>query len=592
MAEVGRVAVGDPCALLPGGFWAAMAVWLERPQVANKRLCGARLDARRSAALPRARQNAGSEPEEREPGPDPRAPEGSPSPRPRARAEEGTAGRVPGDPGRPSRAGGGGHGFPAADLDSLWGDFSRSLASDSGEMLAFLAGSEAGSQEDAPRELDVLLRTIIPKTKPRCPLTAPRTEMVVQDPIRGAVTFFPLEEDADGNLRIQMSNVYQIRLCHGPQEWFLSVLIFCPERWHCDGVVYPRSSWLGQELLARLARWSVENRKTDFKSTLSLVSVEKYGRLYQELKARYKELVKVWPEVTDPEKFVYEDVAIATYLLVLWEEERAARGQSQRQSFVDLGCGNGLLTHILSSAGVCLVGMSRTYPPAREASVDEHRTQYIHSQRSPGGRPPRAQDQAGPQDAGAAAEPVPTEVPAEGLWLPGFQPRAKVERVRNATSLPRDVTDQAVLQVARLLLGGKQLRSGGSTQDAAGKAWDRGGSLSLSEVASKLDPETLQRLKQESGGLQTLLRNHHQVFAVQNGRIRFRDWREEQPQRATRPGRRRGRGVETFKTRPCWFFTYHPDGCALPAASCLFAHGPEELRAAPRARRPAPPPEA
>lgn len=26
--------------------------------------------------------------------------------------------------------------------------------------------------------------------------------------------------------------------------------------------------------------------------------------------------LKVWPEVTDPEKFVYEDVAIATYLLV------------------------------------------------------------------------------------------------------------------------------------------------------------------------------------------------------------------------------------------------------------------------------------
>lgn len=25
---------------------------------------------------------------------------------------------------------------------------------------------------------------------------------------------------------------------------------------------------------------------------------------------------QVWPEVTDPEKFVFEDVAIATYLLV------------------------------------------------------------------------------------------------------------------------------------------------------------------------------------------------------------------------------------------------------------------------------------
>lgn len=27
-------------------------------------------------------------------------------------------------------------------------------------------------------------------------------------------------------------------------------------------------------------------------------------------------VLQVWPEVTDPEKFVFEDVAIATYLLV------------------------------------------------------------------------------------------------------------------------------------------------------------------------------------------------------------------------------------------------------------------------------------
>lgn len=27
-------------------------------------------------------------------------------------------------------------------------------------------------------------------------------------------------------------------------------------------------------------------------------------------------IFQVWPEVTDPEKFVYEDVAIASYLLV------------------------------------------------------------------------------------------------------------------------------------------------------------------------------------------------------------------------------------------------------------------------------------
>lgn len=37
-------------------------------------------------------------------------------------------------------------------------------------------------------------------------------------------------------------------------------------------------------------------------------------------------------------------------------------------------------------------------------------------------------------------------------------------------------------------------------------------SLSLTEVARELDRETLQRLKRECGGLQTLLRNSHQVF--------------------------------------------------------------------------------
>lgn len=60
----------------------------------------------------------------------------------------------------------------------------------------------------------------------------------------------------------------------------------------------------------------MENRKSEFKSTLSLVSILRYSKMYQELKEKYRDMVKVWPEVTDPEKFVYEDVAIAAYLLV------------------------------------------------------------------------------------------------------------------------------------------------------------------------------------------------------------------------------------------------------------------------------------
>ncbi|XP_049742621.1 probable tRNA (uracil-O(2)-)-methyltransferase [Elephas maximus indicus] len=742
MAEVGRVAVRDPGALLPGGFWAAVAVWLERPQVANKRLYGARLEARRSAALPRSEArgrwpSAVPGPEERGAGPGPsQGPhEGSPSPGPRAVPAQGMAGRGPGeaegrrqqgeeprDPGQPSRAGVGEAGFPASELDSLWGDFSRSLVTSNGEMLAFLARSESAPQEDAPRDLDVVLRTIIPKTTPQGQLTAPRREMVVRDVLGGTLTFLPLEEDAEGNLKVKISNVYQIQLSRGRHEWFISVLIFCPERWHSDGIVYPKPIWLGKELLARLAKWSVENKKSEFTSTLSLVSVVKYSKLYQELKEKYKEMVKVWPEVTDPEKFVYEDVAIATYLLILWEEERAEWGVTKKQSFVDLGCGNGLLVHILRRAGhpgrgidvrrrriwamfgpetqleegavtpedkslfpdvdwlignhsdeltpwipviaarssyhcrffvlpccffdfvgkyprrqsqktqyreyldfikevgltcgfhveedclripstkrVCLVGMSRTYPPDAEISLDEKRTRYIHSRRRPGGPlpkepshpPPKGQDWTGPRHGPRAQEAGPEPGPAargagaqaEGLWLSGFQPRETVERVRNCSALPRDFIDRVVLQVARLLLGRKQPSTGGDSQDTSVKPWNPGGSLSLAEVASEMDKETLQRLKRECGGLQTLLRNRHQVFSVLNGRVCLRDWREEQLQRKTRPELRRGPGTEAFKTRPCWFFMHHPDGCALPAASCPFAHGPGELQPAQSTRR-------
>lgn len=42
------------------------------------------------------------------------------------------------------------------------------------------------------------------------------------------------------------------------------------------------------------------------------------------------------------------------------------------------------------------------------------------------------------------------------------------------------------------------------------------------------------------------------------------------------------------KTRLCWFFLHHPDGCVLPAPRCPFAHGPAELRPSqhPRKHRP------
>ena len=59
----------------------------------------------------------------------------------------------------------------------------------------------------------------------------------------------------------------------------------------------------------------------------------------------------MWKERTDPKKYVIEDLAIAAYLLVLWDEERTLDPSLPPQTFIDLGCGNGLLVHILTMEG-------------------------------------------------------------------------------------------------------------------------------------------------------------------------------------------------------------------------------------------------
>ncbi|KAJ3337590.1 tRNA(Ser) Um(44) 2'-O-methyltransferase, partial [Kappamyces sp. JEL0680] len=86
------------------------------------------------------------------------------------------------------------------------------------------------------------------------------------------------------------------------------------------------------------------------KKVLHDVHVDKvaYQNLYADLKDKYSEWVEKWPEKTDPRKHVFEDVGIATWLILLWRQEPTTTKPFQ---FVDLGCGNGLLTFILISEG-------------------------------------------------------------------------------------------------------------------------------------------------------------------------------------------------------------------------------------------------
>ncbi|XP_043368437.1 probable tRNA (uracil-O(2)-)-methyltransferase isoform X2 [Dermochelys coriacea] len=618
-------------------------------------------------------------------------------------------------------------------LEALWSDFSRMIAQGDWEMPAFIKelGKENQPETDA-LDLDAVLRTLFPKSHLHHCSTAPRKEMVIkvkhkeavviatdaeyssslyctssegsyllrerrnaslpktkQDTFNGTVTFLPLEENDEGKYQVKKCNIYQIRLTHAEDdEWSVSILTSSPENWVADGIVYPKTTWLGNELLPKLAKWSTEKKQSEFKSTLSLISVAKYSRVYQELKEKYKEMVKI-----------------------LWEEERAEKGLSKKQSFVDLGCGNGLLVHILSNEGypgrgidvrrrkiwdmygpqthleecavrpddsylfsnvdwlignhsdeltpwipviaarssysccyfvlpccffdfhgkynrrqsqktqyreyldfvtqvglecgftveedclripstkrVCLIGKSRTYPPMQEDRINKQRTQYINNRQSGSGV--TSDKTVGSNqcdnhhvvncviDQAAMSECVANETKTDGgrVWLSGFQPREKVEQVRNCAALPRDFVDVVVLTVASLLLNATQEKPWDHTLDVRLNTWNKGESLSLREVAEHLDKATLKRLKNEYGGLQTLLRNNHQVFEVLNGRVHIRDWREEKPSRGTKSEVKRRFSAEAFKTRLCWFFIHHPDGCSLTSESCPYAHGTEELR--------------
>lgn len=71
---------------------------------------------------------------------------------------------------------------------------------------------------------------------------------------------------------------------------------------------------------------------------------------YIHLKAKYsKEFVSNWVESTDPKKHVFEDIAIAAFIIELWS--RIYHNSKDTFTFVDVGCGNGLLVNILIQEG-------------------------------------------------------------------------------------------------------------------------------------------------------------------------------------------------------------------------------------------------
>ncbi|XP_043500977.1 probable tRNA (uracil-O(2)-)-methyltransferase [Polistes fuscatus] len=434
-------------------------------------------------------------------------------------------------------------------------------------------------------------------------------------------------------------------------------------------------NWLKNTLFIRLLKWikqdtSVKNRLII--NSLSLVHSEKYAKLYTELKLKYgTSMVKVWPENTDPSKFVYEDIAIATYLILLWENERNENGSKKLQSFVDLGCGNGLLVYILSSEGYPGLGIDlrarklwdhfpkstrlevRTIIPSTSLFPDvdwligNHSDELtpwipvIAARSSYNCRffllPCCAYEFDGSKfqrqntliskyseyiscisnmskicgfDTQLDKLRIPStkRISLIGLkrnyskedfllqekriqelinitslaknnvikndnnemsfnsWSDNFKPRNPIEKVRNCTQLNQTlISDIVKLVTSKLLSTYRPI----NLAEKNNKVWNAGGQIDLKDIIKCIPLEMLKQLKNECGGIQTLLKNNGHIFSVIQGKVQLKI-----------PGissinvkkKRRTNAINSIKTKSCWFHENHPDGCPNIEMNCNFKH--------------------
>lgn len=150
------------------------------------------------------------------------------------------------------------------------------------------------------------------------------------------------------------------------------------------------------------------------------------------------------------------------------------------------------------------------------------------------------------------------------VWSEQFRPRSNVERVQNCTKIDKEIEREIVRLVFDRLIVKKRY-----VADFEHPRWNVGGQLSLGDLAAAIPNDKLRELKSECGGLQTLLRNNNQIFAVQQGTVQLRlpikySVRLEQARAANKEF--------TFKEKPCWFRANHPDGCPFSDDDCSFKH--------------------
>lgn len=420
-------------------------------------------------------------------------------------------------------------------------------------------------------------------------------------------------------------------------------------------------NWLKYVLIKKLSNWmtNCENSTEAITGSLQLIDPEEYNNVYKDLKDKYgRDMVKIWPECTDPLKYIYEDCGIAAYLLMLWKQERKQKRTEKLQSFVDLGCGNGLLVYILAQEGHPGFGVDlrkrdvwSIYPanvilkeyaivPSDESLFPE--TDWIIGNHSDELSPwiavisarssynsnyfllpcccyefngAKYQRKNGKKSqyhdyidflleisdkcefktteidrlkipstkricligSGRKYEEKDFSLKSQEIqkyingnlnkktdseqWSEDFKPRDKVEAVKNCTKIDVSISEKIVESIVSHLLAKKSF-------SPLFNEWNCGGSITMPEAVNLVSIENLKKLKSECGGLQTLLKNNHQIFLVANGVVKIRV-----PQKLSeRVFSDRNAKRNVVKSKACYFLSNHPSGCPLSDIDCPYLH--------------------
>jgi len=144
-----------------------------------------------------------------------------------------------------------------------------------------------------------------------------------------------------------------------------------------------------------------------------------------------------------------------------------------------------------------------------------------------------------------------------------FKPRdLELENLKSTRNCTKNVEYELKTHIVKKVMEKLLNESEEYLEKYDGSKWNCGKVVELNEIAKLFDQLTLNKLKQECGGIKTLLKNFHQLFEIIN--------KDKVKIKISKPVN--DSANKNLKTKECLFEIYHPNGCLLLNNECSFIH--------------------